>query len=799
MTATRRARPAGGGAGRPGPPDARKAARHEQRLVRRLERHRRRRARRSFLWRWRRPLYALAVLVVLGLIGVSVVVSRVELPPPPELAQTTYLCGAEVTSDCGRGNELASLRAEIDREVVTYDRIPPVVVAAVLAAEDRDYFRHSGIDPFGIARAVVRDLQNRGGLQGGSTITQQYVKNAFLSQERTLSRKLREAVLAVKLERARSKEEILTDYLNTIYFGRGAYGVQAASNAYFGHGIELVGSEYDDPATSARGLAKAVYLAGLIRSPETADAYFDPDEAAFRRDSVLDGMVEEGYITLEQDLAARALPFRVAADPANGYVLPRVESADGVQIFVPGAGVDYFVDSVRQWLIDRFGVQQVFAGGLRVYTTLDRGLQESAYGTIYGRADGSGQTVGGVLAAEDAPAGSLVAVDERGHVVAMVGGRDFGRSQVNLALGAAGGGSGRQPGSTFKAFALAAAVEGGLSARSTFPAPSSIVFEGADDGKNWQVSGGGSASGRYDLVEALAQSSNTVYAQLMVRTGAAGVVDLARRMGVGATLPAVPSLVLGSGEVSVLDMASSYATFARRGSFVAPRLVTRVENAQGKVLWTEPPYNPTRVLRIETSDAVTTALAAVVEDGTGAGAAIPNAAAGKTGTTEDYRDAWFVGFSCRATGMLTAAVWMGYPGTDGQPVRPMENVNGVARVGGGTFPAEIWSRFMTDATRDTPDCQLPTTDRFPGQRIDVTDLRDLKATVPAGGFRTTTTVATTTTVVATTTTTGRSGTTTTSGPGTPTSSSSPTTTAAPPTSATTTPATAPPTSSPPGG
>jgi penicillin-binding protein 1A len=798
MTATRRSRPTGRGAASSGPVDVRKAARHEQRLVRRLERHRRRRARRSFLWRWRRPLYATAILVVLGLIGLAVVVSRVELPPPPELAQTTYLCGAEVTTDCGRGNELASLRAEIDREVVTYDQIPPVVVAAVLAAEDRDYFRHSGIDPIGIARAVVRDLQNRGGLQGGSTITQQYVKNAFLTQERTLSRKLREAVLAVKLERARSKEEILTDYLNTIYFGRGAYGVQAASNAYFGHGIEIVGLDYDDPATSARGLAKAVYLAGLIRSPETADAYFDPEEAAFRRDSVLDGMVEEGYITIEQDLAARALPFRTAADPANGYVLPRVESADGVEILVPDAGVDYFVDGVRQWLIDRFGVQQVFAGGLRVYTTLDRGLQESAYSTIYGRPAAAGPPVEGVLASEDDPAGSLVAVDERGHVVALVGGRDFGRSQVNLATGAAGGGSGRQPGSTFKAFALAAAVEGGLSALSTFPAPSSIVFEGADDGKNWQVSGGGSSSGRYDLIEALAQSSNTVYAQLMVRTGAAGVVDLAKRMGVTATLPAVPSLVLGSGEVSVLDMASAYATFARRGSFVAPRLVTRVENAQGKVLWTEPAYNPTRVIRIETSDAVTTALAAVVEEGTGTGAALPGPAAGKTGTTEDYRDAWFVGFSCRGTGMLTTAVWMGYPGTDGQPVRPMENVNGVARVGGGTFPAEIWSRFMTEATRTTPDCQLPTTDRFPGQRIDVTDLRDLKATVPAGGFRTTTTVAVTTTTVAATTTTGRAGTTTTTGTG-PTPSTAPPTTAAPPTSATTASTAAPPTSAAPAG
>jgi len=718
----------------------RKAARHEQKLVRRLERHRRRRVRRSFLWRWRWGLSAVALVLVAALVAALVMVSRVELPQAPELAQTTYICSAEVTDGCARGNELASLRAEIDRVVVTYEQIPPVVVAAVLAAEDRDYFRHSGIDPFGIARALVRDLQNRGGLQGGSTITQQYVKNTFLSQERSLSRKIREAVLAVKLERVRSKEEILTAYLNTIYFGRGAYGVEAASNAYFGHGIESVGTDYDTPATSAKGLAKAVYLAGLIRSPETADAYFDPDEAAFRRDSVLDGMIEEGYVTVEQAQAVRSLPFRAADDGINGYVQPRLESADGSQIWFDGAGADYFIDSVRQWLIAQFGAQRVFAGGLRVYTSLDRRLQEAAYTTIYGRDASAGDPVEGVLADEGDPAGSIVAVDDRGRVVAMVGGRDFGESQVNLATGKAGGGSGRQPGSTFKPFALAAALEDGLSARSTFPAPSKVVFKGANNGEDWEVSGGGSPTGRYDLVDALAQSSNTVFAQLMLREGAAEVVSLARRMGVTAELSPVPSLVLGSGEVSVLDMASAYATFARRGSYVAPQMVTRVEDASGRVVWSAPAYNPTRVLQIETADAVTTAMTEVIRNGTGTGARLPIAAAGKTGTTEDYRDAWFVGYSCRETGMLTAAVWMGYPGTDGQPVRSMLDVHGVDRVSGGTIPAQIWSRFMTEATANTPSCELATTTRFPGEKVDVTDVGDLKGTVPPGGFRVTTTV-----------------------------------------------------------
>ena len=745
---------------------------------------------------------ATALLSVVALVGIVVVVSRVQLPPTPDLAQTTYLCSAEVTSGCSRGNEIASLRAEVDRVVVPYEQIPPVVVAAVLAAEDRDYFRHSGIDPFGIARAVVRDLQNRGGLQGGSIITQQYVKNTFLTQERSLSRKLREAVLAVKLERVRSKEEILTDYLNTIYFGRGAYGVEAASNAYFGHGIEFVGADYDTPATSAKGLAKAVYLAGLIRSPETADAYFDPEEAAFRRDSVLDGMVKEGYITDQQRQAAQALPFRLADDQVNGYVQPRLESADGSQLYYQGSGADYFVDAVRQWLLKRFGAQQVFNGGLRVYTTLDRTLQDAAYATVYGRDSAEGPPLDGILNEEGDPAGSLVAQDDRGRIVAMVGGKDFSRSQVNLATGRLGGGSGRQPGSIFKPFALAAALEDGLSAQSTFPAPSQVVFKGANNGQDWEVSGGGSASGRYNLIDALAQSSNTVYAQLMLREGAARVVSLAERMGVTADLQPVPALVLGSGEVSVQDMASAYSTIARRGSYVEPQLVTRVEDASGKLLWSAAAYNPTRVLQIETADAITTAMVDVIERGTGQLASIPNPAAGKTGTTEDYRDAWFVGYSCRDTGMLTAAVWMGYPGTDGQPVTSMVDVHGVPRVAGGTIPAQIWSRFMTEATRDTPGCELPTMTKFPGSKIEVTDVSDFSGKVPPGGFRSTTTavMATTSTVVSSTTTSSP----TTSRPASTTSTStSPSSTTAsttvPPTTspATTTPS--PPTSATPGG
>jgi len=353
----------------------------------------------------------------------------------------------------------------------------------------------------------------------------------------------------------------------------------------------------------------------------------------------------------------------------------------------------------------------VYGGGLRVYTTLDQDLQQAAYGAVTTTLD---------PANPDDPAAALVSVDADGRVVAMVGGTDFRTSQVNLAMGRRGGGSGRGPGSAYKPFALARALLDGASLGSRYPAPSQAVFPGADNGADWRVTGGGSPSGEWNLLDATRVSSNTAYAQLMLDTGAARVNDLAAELGVTADVPDVPSVVLGAGEVSVMDMAAGYSTFMNRGLRVRPVLITRVTDAEGRTLW-RPDAGGTRVLAPEVADQVTFALEAVVRSGTGTRAAVPGqVVAGKTGTTGDNRDAWFVGYTCD----ITTAVWMGYPtaGADGRP-RNMQGFRGID-VTGGSFPAEIWSAYMVSATAGSPPCAFaPVQVELPPESSTTTVLR----------------------------------------------------------------------------
>lgn len=705
----------------------------------------RRRRKRSLLWRFRRLFFLLGLVIVAGLAGTFLVVSQIELPEAnDELFQTSFVCSAEVTPDqgCGPDNAMFQLNGEENRVLVELDEVPDVMQQAVIAAEDRDFYTHNGVDAVGISRAAWQNIQNDEVQQGGSTITQQLVRSIYLNNERSLVRKVREAVLAVKLEQEMEKDEILERYLNTIYFGRGAYGVQAASRAYFGKDLADL------------TVADAAYLAGLIRAPEGADAERDPDEATRRRQTVLQAMLEEGYIDQAQYDAADGQewvlnPFGAVA---GGNLLPRAEADTLGNVRGREYGSEYFAEYVRQLLADEYGEDAIYGRGLRVYTTLDHEMQRAAY-----------ETVTSTLPDPDDPSASIVAIDDRGAVRAMMGGDNFTESEVNLAVGADGGGSGRQPGSTFKAFALAEAFEQGYASDASLPAPGSITLDiGA--GEEWRVSGGGSSSGSHSLVSATQASSNVFYAQLMLELGPENVIDMAQRLGVTAELPEVPSLVLGSGEVSVMDMASAYSTFSNQGTHYPATVITRVEDADGNVLYQyEPDEEAEEVLSPEVADAVTYALNRVVTSGTGTTAGqIDREAAGKTGTTQNNRDAWFSGYTCN----FTAAVWMGYVGAPGEEPRTLGS-----SVFGGTVPAQMWRDFMNRVLpRINSDCELSMNGDLEGRDFEEDDLQ-----VPFGDGGGDTTVpdsstttappSSTTTAPPSTTTTSPSTTTTTTGGG----------------------------------
>lgn len=722
----------------------------------------------SLVWRLRRVLFVVVLLLVAGISGFVYVLWQVPLPDEdPQLEQTTFVCAANVDSGCNADNSIAQLSGGVDRVPVAYDQIPSVMVLAVISTEDRDFFTHSGVDPIGIGRALVADLRNDDLRQGGSTITQQYVKNAYLTSERTWERKVKEAVLAVKLERELPKQEIFERYMNIIYFGRGAYGIEAASRTYFGKRTEDL------------GLAEAAYLAGIIRSPESADANRPPEDplaaeqqqaATIRRAAVLDAMVEEGYITGEQAEQVDAMGWE--------YVLPRTETTSYGTIARPELGTEYFVDHVRRWLVDsgEFTDAEVYGGGLRVYTTLDFEAQEEAIDAI-------DRTLGW----DGDPDAALVSIDQRGFVRTMVGGRDFDASQVNLATGRLGGGTGRQPGSSFKPLVLAEALRQGIPLEQTYEAPSKLTIEEANAGEDWEVANYADASqGVLNLVDATRFSSNTAYAQLMMDVGPAPVAGLAERMGITTDVPELPSVVLGTSEVSVLDMASAYSTFSNRGEHVGPYVVSKVTDADGTVLW-EAPTTRDRILDQQVADTVSWVLRQVVENGTGEAARIDQQAAGKTGTTEGYRDAWFVGYTCR----MTTAVWVGYSGEDPDEPRFMTNVHGI-EVTGGSFPAEIWRRFMGVVSDGDEECEFerpedvsPAIDRTRSTSPRSSDGDAATTTTAPPAESTTTTEApasstTSTTAPATTTTTAPATTTTTAPSTTTTTAPSTTTTTAPP-------------------
>ena len=625
---------------------------------------------------------------------------------PPNLAQSSKIYSSD-------GTLITTLHEEQNRTIIPIERMPQSVLDAIIAIEDERFYEHDGVDVRAIVRAIVANATSGEIREGGSTITQQYVKNVLISPgetaPKTIERKLNEAALARQLETKLSKDEILERYLNTVYFGEGAYGIEAAAKTYFGK-----------PARKLK-LAEAAMLAGVIRIPEQYDPYKNPEVAKERRNLVLQKMEELGYADAEA----------VAKAKASKIKLQRVTEKDAYP-------APYFIDYVQRLVtyhpsFKKIGktasqrTQRLFKGGLKIFTTVDLEMQAAAE-----------EAARQVLPFEGDPHTSIVAVEpSTGAVRAMVGGRDyFARPKVdpfaklNLAILAKpdlgcvrpspgkkcelrAPGSGRQAGSSFKPFVLAAAIERGVSLAKTYKAGASITFPGADNGADYTVRNYESSDfgDRLSVLEATVFSVNVVYAQLIKEIGPEAVADVATDMGITTPLCSTClSSALGSNEVNPLDMASAYGTFATNGTHHPPYGITKIVDSSGEVLYDakdDPTLEAKEAIEPAVAYLTTTALEAVIERGTAARyGQIARPAAGKTGTAQEYRDAWFAGY----TPALAAAVWVGYP--EGQiemkpscsgitPCKPTRTISG-SGVTGGSFPTQIWQRFMLRALSGVP-------------------------------------------------------------------------------------------------
>ncbi len=558
------------------------------------------------------------------------------------------------------GSVLAQWHAEEDRALVTYDELPRHLIDAVVAIEDERYWAHAGVDLRALARAFLADLETGTIAEGGSTITQQYLKNVVLTPEVTFDRKLTEGALALRLEEGLSKEDILERYLNTVYLGDGAYGVGTAATHYFGKGAADL------------TLGESALLAGLIQSPGTTDPYRNPELALARRRVVLERMVGLGWITDAEAVEADQEPL--ALQPRRSGEVSRFP---------------YFTEEVKRRLLDDPALGEtatdrynaLFRGGLRIFTTIDPLVQESAELAVAS------------VVEDEAPYAAVAAVDPRtGHVLALVGGKDFYDeddpvARFNLATQGA-----RQPGSAFKPFVLASALEGGVSLENVFEGGSSVTVQ--TDSGPWTVDNYNNATfPNLTLLEATVFSVNVVYAQVVDVIGPERVVDLAQAAGIGTALQPFHSIALGAQEVSPLDMASAYGTFAAEGVHVDPILVAAIETHDGVNIYEAVPV-VTEAFGRDVAQTLTGALTEVVKRGTGQQAKIGRPIAGKTGTSQDHHDAWFVGY----TPELAAAVWVGFP--EGQVA--MEPPTTPYTITGGSWPAQIWSRFASGALSGTP-------------------------------------------------------------------------------------------------
>src|SRR5580698_9935342 len=579
----------------------------------------------------------LALWAVIAAIGLLVWIGA-HLPPIqsleiPKRPPSVLILGAN-------GATLAT-RGDMGGAEVPLRDLPDYVPKAFVAIEDRRFYSHHGIDPWGILRAGMRDVLHRGAAQGGSTITQQLAKNLFLTQERTITRKLQEAVLALWLEHKFSKAQILDLYLNRVYFGAGAYGVEAAAQRYFGK--------------SARQLTipEAAMLAGLVQSPSRLAPTRNPDGAERRAELVIDAMVDQRMISPEAGKLALVHPAR-AKQPTGG------------------GSVNYVADWVMDALNDLIGhIDQ----DVVIDTSIDPALQTSAEQALIDGLAQRGEKLG-------VSEGALVAMTPDGTVRALVGGKSYDESQFDRAISAK-----RQPGSAFKPFVYLTALEHGLT-------PDTVREDGPIAVKGWKPENyEHQYMGPVTLTQALANSLNTVSVRLTLEFGPAAVIRTAYRLGINSMLEPNASIALGTSEVSVLELVTTYATFANGGFASSPHVVERVRGTDGKTLYARSAQNLGRIVDPRYVAIMNAMMHETLVSGTARKAELPGwPAAGKTGTSQDFRDAWFIGY----TSHLIACVWLG--NDDNTPTR---------KATGGGLPVEIWSRFMKTAHQGVAPVALP--------------------------------------------------------------------------------------------
>ena len=590
---------------------------------------------------WFRGFWNLALLLILwaAILGGGVIgYFALTLPDTNQLTVAERRPSVTILAD--DGSMLATF-GDLFGQPLTLKEMSPWLPKAVVATEDRRFYSHFGIDPVGLIRAAFTDLRSGHVVQGGSTITQQLAKTVFLTPERSLSRKIREALLAIWLEHRFTKDQILEIYLNRVYLGAGTYGVDAAAHRYFGK------------SAAKLNLYESAVIAGLLKAPTRFNPTRDKEKTIARAAQVLDLMVETGAIDQQQEVAAEK----------SGAELNRVALAQ------PGAR--YFAD----WIADQV---RDFAGtsdrDLTVRTTLDprmQGLAESAIAEVLAK-DGLKDAVS---------QGALVAMTPDGAVRAMVGGRDYNESQFNRATQAE-----RQPGSAFKPFVYLAGIEAGLR-------PDDHFVDGPIQIGNWRPH---NYTNRYlgdvTVAEAIAESINTVAAQVAQRAGIPQVIAVANRLGITSDLTPDASIALGTSDVNLLELVSAYAPFANGGTGVLAYGIKEITDTSGKVIYRRTGSGPGQVVPPDEVGIMNQLLTGVITHGTGKAAALPRPAAGKTGTTQDYKDAWFIGY----TADLVAGVWLG--NDDNTPMN---------KVTGGTLPAPVWKNFMLAATQRMPIRPLP--------------------------------------------------------------------------------------------